>query len=138
MAGLIWEGSFWVFFWVTCILGGGAAVLTGRASALTWRQYSHLALYMVILGVAVRFFHYALFDGSFFFRVVDRTFIPTVGIYYYVVDLIVLLALAWIGFRATRSRQIPTQYGWLYERAGPIAWRRRGTTETPADRPETP
>jgi hypothetical protein len=138
MSGLIWERSFWVFFWVTCVLGGGAAVLTGRACALTWRQYSHLAIYMIMLAGAVRFFHYALFGGSFFFRIVDRAFIPSIGFYYYLVDLLVLLVLAWVGFRATRAGQMPTQYTWLYGSAGPLGWRRRPAAEGAADGPKTP
>ena len=58
------EGSFGVFLLVTIILGGGAAVLAGRAIALTWRPWWQIVAYMLILGAAVRFIHFALFGGT--------------------------------------------------------------------------
>ena len=45
-------------------MGGGAAWLAGRAIAATWRPWWHVAVYMLVLGVAVRFIHFALFDGT--------------------------------------------------------------------------
>ena len=59
------EDSFGVFLLVTVVLGGGAAWLSGRAIAATWRPWWQVPLYMLILGAAVRFFHFALFDGPF-------------------------------------------------------------------------
>jgi hypothetical protein len=41
------------------------------------------------------------------------------------VDVIVIGALASLGYRFTRAGQMATQYGWLYRRAGPLSWRRR-------------
>ena len=58
------EGSFGVFLLVTVILGGGAAALAGRAIALTWRPWWQIVAYMLILGGAVRFIHFALFGGT--------------------------------------------------------------------------
>jgi hypothetical protein len=58
------EGSLGIFFLVTIILGGGAAALAGRAIALTWRPWWQIVLYMLILGGAVRFIHFALFGGT--------------------------------------------------------------------------
>jgi hypothetical protein len=43
------------FLLVTVILGGGAAWLSGRAIAQTWRPWWQGMLYMFILGGAVRF-----------------------------------------------------------------------------------
>ena len=41
-------------------------------------------------------------------------------------DLAILMAFAYAGHRVTRAGQMARQYGWLYERAGPFAWRARG------------
>ena len=30
--GVFWEVSFWYFFFLTCLIGGGAAWLSGRDS----------------------------------------------------------------------------------------------------------
>ena len=56
------EGSFGVFILVTVMLGGGAAALAGRAIAQTWRPWWQVIAYSLILGAAVRFFHFALFE----------------------------------------------------------------------------
>ena len=49
------ENSFWIFVLVTIVLGGGAAWLTGRAVAGTWRPAWQVFVYCLILGGAVRF-----------------------------------------------------------------------------------
>ena len=54
----------WVFLVLTCILGGGAAFLAGRGLAGSWKPFWRIFFYMVLLAAAVRFFHYALFDGT--------------------------------------------------------------------------
>lgn len=92
--------GLWVFILVTVILGGSAAFISGRAIAQTWRPFWHIPLYMLLLAACVRFFHYALF-----WEVLGSA-------QNYVVDLAVLLALAMLGHRLTRSRQMQTQYGW--------------------------
>ncbi len=118
---LLWEISFGEFILVTCILGGGAAWMTGRAMASTWKPYWQMVMYMVLLGLAVRFIHFSLFSGTFF--------LPPAGFataaYYYVVDFVVLLAIALTGHRYTRAKQMSTQYSFLYLRSGPLAWRDR-------------
>ena len=48
---------------VTGVLGGGAAFLAGRAIAQTWRPFWSVLVYMAMLGAAVRFVHFALFEG---------------------------------------------------------------------------
>jgi len=106
------EGSFGVFLLVTIILGGGAAALAGRAVAATWRPWWQVMAYMFILGAVVRFFHYSLFDGTL------------LSLHYYLVDSLVCLAAGFLGFRAERSRQMVTQYGWINSRNGPLRWRR--------------
>ena len=107
------EGSFGVFVLVTIILGGGAASLAGRAIAVTWRPWWQVVAYSLILGAVVRFFHFALFDGTL------------LSAHYYLVDSAVCLAFGLTGFRATRAAQMVSQYRWINEPDGPLRWRRK-------------
>jgi hypothetical protein len=101
------------FLLVTLVLGGGAAMLAGRAIALTWRPQWQIIVYSLILGGAVRFIHFALFDE------------PLLSLALYGVDSAVCLASAFLGFRATRAAQMVRQYPWIYEPNGPLRWRRK-------------
>ena len=74
------EHSLGVFLLVSVAMGGGAAWLAGRAIAATWRPAWQVALYMLILALAVRFMHFALFDANF------------LSPRYYLVDFAVCLA----------------------------------------------
>jgi uncharacterized protein DUF6867 len=107
------ENSLGIFLLVTVLMGGGAAFLTGRAIAATWRPAWHVALYALPLSFAVRFLHFALFDA--------KLLVP----HYYLVDLAVCLAFGCLGFRLMRVRQMVTRYKWINERAGVFHWRRR-------------
>src|SRR5258708_18857433 len=91
------------FLLVTVVLGGGAAWLAGRAIAQTWRPWWQGMLYMFILGGAVRFIHFALFDG---------TLLSLPG---YALDTAVAIGFAAAGFRATRAAPMARQYGFLRE-----------------------
>lgn len=106
------EGWFELFF-VTGILGGLAAWATGRAIAETWRPYYQLVAYMLLLGGAVRFIHFALFDAHLLS-------LPS-----YLADMLYLLAIGSLAYRVTRTHRMVTQYRWLYERTSPITWRDR-------------
>jgi hypothetical protein len=115
MQGILYEeASVWQFLFVTCLLGGGAAWMTGRACAQTWRPFSNLVVYLLVLGIAVRFIHHALFGGTMFTA------------QYYVVDTIVLLIVGTLAYRYTRTNQMVTQYHWLYERASLLSWKPKG------------
>ncbi len=107
------EDSLGVFLLVTVVLGGGAAVLAGRAVALTWRPWWQVVVYSLMLGAAVRFIHFALFDGTL------------LSIHYYVVDSLVCMALAFFGFQAARAGRMIAQYPWINEPDGPLRWRRK-------------
>jgi len=112
MQGILYEEpSVWLFLLVTCVMGGWAAWMTGRAMALTWRPYWTNILFLLLLAAAVRFIHYALFQGTL------------LSLRYYLVDAAVILAVGSAGFRFTRARQMTRQYRWLYERTGPFTWR---------------
>ncbi len=112
MQGILYEeSSIWLFILITCLLGGWAAWMTGRACAQTWRPYAILLCYLIPLGVAVRFIHHALFEGTM------------LSLHYYLVDTIVLIIIGSIGFRYTRANQMVSQYNWLYEKASFLTWR---------------
>jgi hypothetical protein len=114
ISGLFYEeDSLGVFLLVTVVLGGGAAALAGRAVALTWRPWWQVVIYMLMLGAAVRFIHFALFGGTL------------VSIHYYVVDSLVCMAFGFAGFQAARARRMVAQYPWINEPDGPLRWRRK-------------
>lgn len=113
MNGLYESESLSQVLMVTGIIGGGAAWLSGRAIATTWRPFWHVIAYMLLLGCAVRFVHFALFEG---------TLLSPAS---YAADAIYLLIVSALGWRITRAAQMATQYYWLYERTGPFTWRPR-------------
>lgn len=110
-----------VFIGVTCILAGTAAWLTGQAVAATWRPARQAIGYAFLLGLADRFIVYALFDG-------ELLSLPG-----YLVDSLVLVAIAFAAYRATLAAGMVRQYPWLYERAGTFGWRRRRSAEEGVD-----
>jgi hypothetical protein len=107
------EDSYGVFLLVTVVLGGGAAMLAGRAIAATWRPWWQVGAYALILGGAVRFIHFALFDGTL------------LSAYYYGVDSAICMVSGFIGFRTERAAQMVSQYRWINVPDGPLRWRRK-------------
>lgn len=114
MQGILYEEpSFWLFFLITCVLGGWAAWMTGKACAQTWRSIGKLILFMCMLGAGVRFIHFALFEGTL------------LSLHYYIVDTIVMIILGCLGYQYTRTKQMVTQYSWLYEKSSPLSWKNK-------------
>jgi hypothetical protein len=112
MSGILYdESSFWEFFFITCILGGWAAWMTGKACAQTWRPYGIFIFYMVLLSFGVRFIHHALFAGTMEI------------VHFYVTDFVILLIIGSIGYRYTRTEQMTSQYHWLYEKTSLLSWK---------------
>lgn len=107
------EESFGVFILVTITLGGGAAVLAGRAIAATWRPWWQVVAYGFILGAAVRFIHFSLYGGTF------------LSLHYYLVDVFFCIAFGVLGFRVARTSRMVSQYRWLNEPAGLMRWRQK-------------
>lgn len=105
--------SLSVFIGATIILFGWAAYMTGQALAQTWRPLWHLVPYSLLLAAGNRFLVFALFGGRL---------LSPLG---YVVTVVILLAFSIMAYRATQARKMVNQYPWLYERAGPFAWRDR-------------
>jgi len=114
IAALLYEDeTLGIFVLVTIALGGGAAVLAGRAIAATWRSWWQVVIYMLILGGAVRFIHFALFGGTL------------LSPHYYAVDSAVCLVAGLLGFRVARVAQMVRQYRWINVADGPLRWRRK-------------
>ncbi len=112
MQGILYEeASFLQFAFVTVVMGGWAAWMTGKACAETWRSPVSLFLYLLLLGAAIRFIHFALFEGHL------------ITAQFYLVDTVILLVFGFAGFRYARTTQMVTQYHWLYERVSPFSWR---------------
>src|SRR5262245_58550827 len=105
------ENGLFTFILLTLLMGGGAAYASGKAIAQTWRPFWHVPLYMLIVALAVRFCHFALFEEELFS-------LPS-----YMVDFAVAFAAASLGYRLVRARQMAVQYGWLFRRRGPLGWR---------------
>jgi hypothetical protein len=100
-----------VFIGVTLVFMGGCSFMTGQALASTWRPAWHAAPYALLLGLADRFLGFALFQG------------PLLSLTGYLLDAVVLMVISIASFRATRARQMVSQYPWLYQRTGIFSWR---------------
>lgn len=107
------EESAWLFLLVTLVMGGWAGWMAARAIARGWRPFWQCALALLAVAAAVRFIHFALFDGTL------------LSAHYYAVDAIVVMIVGAAGFRVTRTRQMTSQYRWLYEKTSPLTWRPR-------------
>lgn len=103
------------FLGLTLVLFGAAAVATGRALARNWRPLWQILPYAALLAIGDRFLLYALFDGE----------LLSASGYGIAWALLALFALA--AYRGTQSRLMVRQYPWLYEAAGPLSWRTRGS-----------
>jgi hypothetical protein len=113
MGGFYVDESLLQIVLVTGVIGGGAAWLSGRAIAGTWRPLGHVIGYMMLLGAAVRFVHFALFEGTLLS-------LPS-----YATDTVYLIVTGMLAWRITRVNQMVRQYNWLYERVGLLSWRER-------------
>jgi hypothetical protein len=104
---------------LTVVVGGGAAALSGRATALAWRPPWQMAIVALLLGAAARFFHFALFNGGLLSA-------PS-----YCCDTVIFIVVGLLAWRATRANQMVRQYPWLYARTGPFGWREIGQQNQP-------
>lgn len=100
-----------IFFWLTLVVMGFAAFMTGQALANTWRPAWQAVVYAALLGVADRFLSYALFKGHL------------LSLAAYALDTATLTVIALFAYRVTKARKMVSQYPWLYDRAGLFAWK---------------
>jgi hypothetical protein len=126
------------FLFLTVILGGAAAMATGRALALTWRPVWQCVFYALPLALAVAFLHYALFEESVIpleFLVEDLAgaegpMAVLTAIAWHLrgvaVQFVLLALLSLFGYRLTRVRQMASQYRFAFVANGPLQWRKLG------------
>jgi hypothetical protein len=114
MAGILWPDSDYglLSFLILTILAAAAAFATGRAMASGWDQRWRIFPAMIALAAATQFLHYALFQEEL------------LSLHYYLVTLVVLLVVAWLGYSSMRARQMATQYSWAFTRSG-VTWKAR-------------
>lgn len=117
-SSLIYEDNYLVFLFFVLGLAGLCAFTAGRATARGWSPITAIIPSMLIFTFAIRYLLWAIFKNTLFHP------------YYFVVDALVLIAIAALGFQLTRAYQMTNQYYWLYRRVGPLAWAKR------SDKPE--
>jgi len=111
-----------VFIGLTVILFGGASFMMGQAIADTWRPMWQNVVYGLLLAAGNRFLVGALFHGDWF------------SFGQYVLDAVVIIAIALFAYRVTVARQMVSQYPWLYEKSSLMTWRERDGHEGDAGR----
>lgn len=100
-----------VYLVVAVVCGGGCAYMTGQALATTWRPMWMIVPYALLLGLAVRFLIYALFDGDL---------LTAVG---YLADAATMVIVSFLSYKIARARMMVIQYPWLYRRSGLFGWK---------------
>jgi Domain of unknown function (DUF6867) len=115
MAGMqtLLGNSFGVFIGLTVVIAGGAAIMTGRALADGWKPAWQVLLACVGLDLANRFLSYALFGGEL------------LSLSGFLIDFVVITALALLAYRITAVRKMVSQYPWRYERASLFNYREK-------------
>jgi hypothetical protein len=93
-----------VFIGLTVVIIGGAAIMTGRALADGWKPPWQVVAACIGLALADRFLVYALFEGEL------------LSLSGFLIDFVVITALALIAHRLTVVHKMIAQYPWRYER----------------------
>jgi len=114
MAELLGVPNLLITLFITILLVGFAAFLTGLALANTWRPAWQMLPYGLLLGFADRFLVLGLFDHT-----------DGASISGYLIDTVYLLIVGFAAYRLTQASKMVTQYPWLYERAGIFGWRKK-------------
>jgi hypothetical protein len=96
--------SLGVFVGLTVILIGGAAIMTGRALADGWKSPWQVVLACFGIALADRFLVYALFGGEL------------LSLSGFVIDFVVITAMALIAHRLMVVHKMVSQYPWRYQR----------------------
>ena len=110
MAEAILSKSVAVFV-ILGLVFGLCAWLAGQAAARGWRSMQVALGYSVLIALADRFLLFALRDASL---------LDPAG---FAIALLIFPSIAALAFRWNQVDMMVSQYPWLYERAGPLAWR---------------
>lgn len=102
-----------VFFGLTVVLVGGAAILAGRAIAGSWKPAWQVVLAAFGLSLADRFLTFALFDGEL------------LNLHGFVVHFVVILVMGLIAWQIARTGKMVRQYPWRYERVSLFSYKEK-------------
>jgi hypothetical protein len=105
--------SFGVFIGLTVVIAGGAAIMTGRALADGWKAPWQVVIACFGLDLANRFLAYALFGGQL------------LSLSGFLIDFVVITAVALLAHRITAVRKMVSQYPWRYERVSLFTYREK-------------
>lgn len=105
------------FIFITIVLMGFAAWMTGQGLARGWKPMWHVLPYGMLLGGADRFLTWGLFNE-------DK---PEILWLFsgYLIDTAIIVAIMFLAYRFTQTGKMVLQYPWLYERSGPFGWRQK-------------
>jgi hypothetical protein len=116
MQGLFFEtdtGVRYLLRFLVLIIGFWTAWRAGKAAAEGWNNYLTVVVYTLLLGVVMRFLHFALFQG------------PFIDAFYYLLDVVILLVFSSAGYRIRRTRQMVQNYYWLYEPTSAFSFKKK-------------
>lgn len=99
-----------VFFGLTVVLVGGAAILTGRAVANSWKPAWQVVASCFGLALADRFLTYALFQGEL------------LNFWGTLIHFLVLVAMGLVAWRMAKVAKLVGQYPWRYRQTSPFAY----------------
>ncbi|MGH9173324.1 MAG: DUF6867 family protein [Vicinamibacterales bacterium] len=102
-----------VFLGLTVIIIGGTAIMTGRALADGWKSPWQVVFACFGLALTDRFLVYALFGGEL------------LSLSGFLIDFVVITALALVAHRLTVVHKIVAQYPWRYERESLLSYREK-------------
>src|SRR5919106_5400361 len=105
--------SLGVFVGLTVILTGGAPFRPGGALADGWKPPLQVVFACFGLALADRFLVYALFEGDL------------LSLSGFVIDFVVITAMALVAHRLTVVHKMVAQYPWRYERESLWTWREK-------------
>lgn len=108
--GILFDNSLTAFVIVTLLIGGGAAWMTGRALAQSWKPIWQLLFYTALLALPLRFLHWSLGGGTL------------LSAHYLVTDGLIVIAIGMLSYRLSQTTQMVTQYPWLYKRTSLLGW----------------
>ena len=103
--------SLWEIFGATITVFCAAGWMMGRALAQTWKSFYYSIVYGFFLALASRFFDFSLFNGQ------------PLTVSGLVVDWLMIIFVALVGYRLTMVQKMSSQYPWLYERTGLFTFR---------------
>jgi len=116
MQGLFFEsdtGVRYLLRFLVLVIGFWTAWRAGKAAAEGWNNYLTVVVYTLLLGVVMRFLHFALFQG------------PFIDAFYYLLDVVILLVFSSAGYRIRRTRQMVQNYYWLYEPTSAFSFKKK-------------